>query len=648
MATALNTNTTYLQILERAKQEFQKQNSHIPEHQRHQLWLQVASGLSNNGVTTSSPDALARQVPRSMSCYDTSKIDLNSMDRTLSAPATAPVPNDHDGDFFRRSLSNMSSWQHPIEDQASSYILHSAASSRKPTPLQTINEVSMFSSSGMVEYDPEEYINTLNSEPLGSYPFNFPQHHDSNYLNIPLTQDSQWSPSLDGSISPSTPPTALMTPGTTISSSTMSRDGSINPLIYDDNNAMFRVQSDSSSIFPPLLNDEDGSRISYSLDVDRKPIGACADTSLFPLFTGPSSGVFPCPTSMEPSTSSLGSSSHDESYLAEDMRRSTSTSSESDSSQGSTSSTVSRQSRRDQEIKAQAERKIAPAPRADESSDETMSASSNVQMKRVTSEDGSSRDVAPITKAPYTRPHHPKIMCQHCNARPEGFRGTHELDRHVQRAHAELRKGYICVEPPTHKKFLAGCKHCRNGKVYGAYYNAAAHLRRAHFHPRKRGRKGKGDERRGGIGGGDDPPMEYLKKDWIKEVEVNDKVKHVKQALVTERASVPVPAPAALPMPEKIKTDDTCINTNSHPQLLNSGNMTAPYPPQPTNDMLNMIAFNHCIDTSMFDNAADAPFSAISPNTVPHNTLSNYGNFNFAQSSTNDLNSWDFDAYRTQ
>jgi hypothetical protein len=73
------------------------------------------------------------------------------------------------------------------------------------------------------------------------------------------------------------------------------------------------------------------------------------------------------------------------------------------------------------------------------------------------------------------------------------------------------------------KKFLANCKHCRNKKVYGAYYNAAAHLRRAHFHPRKRGRKGKNDEKRGGIGGGDHPPMEHLKQHWIKEVEVDNK-----------------------------------------------------------------------------------------------------------------------------
>ncbi|KFY17345.1 hypothetical protein V491_05028, partial [Pseudogymnoascus sp. VKM F-3775] len=53
-------------------------------------------------------------------------------------------------------------------------------------------------------------------------------------------------------------------------------------------------------------------------------------------------------------------------------------------------------------------------------------------------------------------------------------------------------------------------------------YNAAAHLRRAHFVPKPRGRNksGKTDEKsekRGGKGGGDWPPMKELKR-WMKEV----------------------------------------------------------------------------------------------------------------------------------
>ncbi|KAK5020165.1 hypothetical protein LTR60_000773 [Cryomyces antarcticus] len=64
------------------------------------------------------------------------------------------------------------------------------------------------------------------------------------------------------------------------------------------------------------------------------------------------------------------------------------------------------------------------------------------------------------------------------------------------------------------------CKQCRSGKRYGVYYNAAAHLRRAHFVPRKRGHKAKGEEKRGGIGGGDYPPIERLKSEgWLMEIE---------------------------------------------------------------------------------------------------------------------------------
>ncbi|UPX16282.1 uncharacterized protein EKO05_0006691 [Ascochyta rabiei] len=125
-----------------------------------------------------------------------------------------------------------------------------------------------------------------------------------------------------------------------------------------------------------------------------------------------------------------------------------------------------------------------------------------------------------VSKTPYVHPQHPKIMCQLCNERPDGYRGTHELDRHIARAHAETRKGYICIAPAFQKSFLNNCEHCRNKKVYGAYYNAAAHLLRTHFHPRKRGRKGKNDEKRGGIGGGDHPAMDWLKQHWIQEIEV--------------------------------------------------------------------------------------------------------------------------------
>lgn len=265
------------------------------------------------------------------------------------------------------------------------------------------------------------------------------------------------------------------------------------------------LPEDSALSYPCFESKFDSNFLSFT--------GSASETVVFPAYS-----VSPCPASAQALASS--GTHQSQSYLAEDMRRSTSHTSESTASDASApSSTCSRQSRREREINAAAaSRKIAP--KATDSAAEALSAPSNAQMARIRSEDGSSKTVGILSKTPYVRPQHPKIMCQHCNERPDGFRGTHELDRHIARAHAVVRKGYICVAPSFQKHFLDSCKHCRNRKVYGAYYNAAAHLRRAHFHPRKRGRKGKNDEKRGGIGGGDHPAMDWLKQHWIQELEV--------------------------------------------------------------------------------------------------------------------------------
>lgn len=93
-------------------------------------------------------------------------------------------------------------------------------------------------------------------------------------------------------------------------------------------------------------------------------------------------------------------------------------------------------------------------------------------------------------------------------------------------------KKWICVQPqqqnspdipkpvvPLHK-----CKACTTQKKkYGAYYNAAAHLRRAHFRPKAtKGRaktsKVEDTQKRGGKAGGDWPSMVELKF-WMMEVE---------------------------------------------------------------------------------------------------------------------------------
>jgi hypothetical protein len=113
----------------------------------------------------------------------------------------------------------------------------------------------------------------------------------------------------------------------------------------------------------------------------------------------------------------------------------------------------------------------------------------------------------------YQRPPLRRVYCTKCNEYPEGFRGEHELRRHTDAKHAALVKRWVCTQPENYSGNspqplvpLTKCKACVTQKRYGAYYNAAAHLRRAHFNPH-----------RGGKASGDWPPMTIL-KDWMREV----------------------------------------------------------------------------------------------------------------------------------
>ncbi|KAJ9144270.1 hypothetical protein NKR23_g6176 [Pleurostoma richardsiae] len=146
---------------------------------------------------------------------------------------------------------------------------------------------------------------------------------------------------------------------------------------------------------------------------------------------------------------------------------------------------------------------------------------------------------AAIPKAKYERPKHPKVHCSQCDDYPEGFRGEHELRRHTEAKHRGFVKKWVCRDPATAGiatevgvvNSLDKCKQCKQYKQYGAYYNAAAHLRRRHFNAKRSRRKGagsssttisgrgEGEEKRGGKGGGDWPPMEELKK-WMVQVPV--------------------------------------------------------------------------------------------------------------------------------
>ncbi|KAG6007046.1 hypothetical protein E4U21_006406 [Claviceps maximensis] len=132
-------------------------------------------------------------------------------------------------------------------------------------------------------------------------------------------------------------------------------------------------------------------------------------------------------------------------------------------------------------------------------------------------------------RIPYRRPRGPKVFCAQCNEQPEGFRGDHELRRHVNGKHKVVVKKFVCRDPASVGlssavsvlQPLSECKACSSHKEYGTDYNAAAHLRRTHFKPKapRGSNKKPDDEKRGGMGGGSWPPMAELKL-WIGEISV--------------------------------------------------------------------------------------------------------------------------------
>ncbi|KAI9809021.1 MAG: hypothetical protein M1825_002310 [Sarcosagium campestre] len=191
-------------------------------------------------------------------------------------------------------------------------------------------------------------------------------------------------------------------------------------------------------------------------------------------------------------------------------------------SNGSTNSERSDRSTRNREILENGTRPILP--KSSTAHDDRKCALTTDEVT-TNSPGGSSRRRLPIepSKRKYARrTSRQRVWCKLCPDRPAGFKGDHELRRHMASKHAGAKKVvWICEDQSPDKKFLSNCKACMEKRQYNIYYNAAAHLRRTHFNPRSKKNDSSTMTSRAGSSGGQDPPMKELKK-WLKEVHLPD------------------------------------------------------------------------------------------------------------------------------
>ncbi|GIZ39257.1 hypothetical protein CKM354_000264700 [Cercospora kikuchii] len=441
---------------------------------------------------------------------------------------------------------------------------------------------------------------------------------DANQQSPPALFASHLCPSSAHDISPSTSISTHLSPSSQTASEAMSRQSSVTSVSVTDALDMMRVASSfstNSQLFP--LDDLSVSCSTEKPPGSGQPTIVSDDSSASHLLSNVGYGLVGTDFSLfDPSIPDMtvGEQQHTHSTThveeAQGMER---TLSEQQESCDNTGSEQKRHERRRKHIE-NARQSIAPK-------DVAISKPATPDSSASQKQDSAAKRKEAISKAPYVRPQHPKLKCSMCNEFPNGFRGDHELRRHWERAHAECRKVWICTEPTVRTEWwptkpLGICKQCKQQKNYSAYYNAAAHLRRAHFCPRKRGRKARGEEResRAGKAGGDWPPIEWLKANgWLKEIEVSSRQDALEDG--TESAS---PAGFDSADQELIYNATTTHSANLAPEAYGLPNY------QPTTDF-NM-GYPTPIDSTMtwpiappMEHAISAPatFAAMTPVYTP-------------------------------
>ncbi len=390
------------------------------------------------------------------------------------SPSDGPysTPSNHD----RRNLS-IPAWQNGADGNytSSPAVPHGRKRRREPVPVPMRTPTTRHVPA--MTYLPEEFVSII-SDPSPIPPVHrellandTPANH---YLSVNTDPMIDRSLSFDGPPTPSTPATAVTETSTP---SQMSRNGSI--ASYNSVSDLLTQGVDLLRVSSQFSFPEEDNQTTFDLPTDFNQeefiipdLALCyhqSDPNFFVTQThdqdasAASSFNFSSNSPNEIS-SHFSTSSHNTLVM---KRLSSTQNSESDSS-----TSQSRSSRRHQEQLRQGNTPIAPKVNASEKLSPT------TRMVRVTSEDGSVQVKAEISrKTPYQRPQHPKLFCNHCDDIPDGFRGDHELQRHINRAHPSVsgvRKVWICVDVHGDGTWLERCKACRTRKQYGTNYNAAA------------------------------------------------------------------------------------------------------------------------------------------------------------------------------